>query len=47
MVEDGANSRKIDYFTILNPKGHPIRISGPIVTAVLLNGWIAGIVVSI
>ena len=44
MVEDSALSHKIDYFTIfqeiLNLKGHPNRITGSRVTAILLNGWI-------
>ena len=42
MVEDVAFSRKIDYVTIckeiLNLKGHPNRIIGSKVTAILLNG---------
>ena len=48
MVEDNAFSRKIDYVTIfkeiLNLKGHPNRIIGSKVTAILLNGWILLIV---
>ena len=42
MVEDDAFSQKIDYFflEILNFKGHPNRITGSRVTAILLNGWI-------
>ena len=44
MVEDGAFSHKIDYVTIvleiLNLEGHPNRITGSRVTAILLNGWI-------
>ena len=43
-VQDGAFSHKIDYVTmfkkILNLKGHPNRITGSKVTAILLNGWI-------
>ena len=43
MVEDGAFSQKVDYFTIvlniLNLEGHPNRITGSKVTAILLNGW--------
>ena len=43
-VADGAFSHKIDYVTIfkeiLNPEGHPNRITGSKVTASLLNGWI-------
>ena len=39
---DGAFSNKIDYVTIfkeiLNPEGHPNRITGSKVTAILLNG---------
>ena len=41
-VADGAFSHKIDYVTnlkeILNPEGHPNRITGSKVTAILLNG---------
>ena len=41
---DGAFSHKLDYVTIfkdiLNPEGHPNRITGLKVTAILLNGWI-------
>ena len=41
-VADGAFSNKIDYVTIfkeiLNPEGHPNRITGSKVTAILLNG---------
>ena len=41
-VADGAFSHKIDYITILkeilNPEGHPNRITGSKVTAILLNG---------
>ena len=44
LVEDGAFSHDINYFTIfkeiLNPEGHPNRITGSKVTAILLNGWI-------
>ena len=44
MVADGACSHKIDYVTILNeilnPEGHPNRINGLKVTAILLIGWI-------
>ena len=44
MDADGAFSHKIDNFTIfkeiLNPKGHPNRIAGSKVMAILLNGWI-------
>ena len=44
MVDDGAFSHKIDYDTtfkkILNLEGHPNRITGTKVTAILLNGWI-------
>ena len=44
MVEDCAFSHKIDYVTIfkeiLNLEGHPNRITGLKVTAILLNGWI-------
>ena len=44
MVEDGAFSHKIDYATndkeVLNLEGHPNRITGSRVTAILLNGWI-------
>ena len=44
MVEDGALSHKIDYFTIfykiLNLEGHLNRITGSKVTVILLNGWI-------
>ena len=43
-VVDGAFIHKIDYVTIfmeiLNPKGHPSRITGSRVTAILLNAWI-------
>ena len=43
-VADGAFSHKIDYVTIfkeiLNPEGHPNRITCSKVTANLLNGWI-------
>ena len=42
-VADGDFSHKIDYVTIvkeiLNPEGHPNRITGAKVTAILLNGW--------
>ena len=41
-VTDGAFIHKIDYVTIfkeiLNPKGHPNRITGSKVTVILLNG---------
>ena len=44
MVEDGAFSYKIDYVTIvqeiINPEGHPNRITGLKVMAILLNGLI-------
>ena len=44
MVADGAFRHKTDYVTIckeiLNPKGHPNRINGSKVTAILLNGQI-------
>ena len=40
MVEDCAFSHKIYYFAILNLEGHPNRITGSRVTAILLNGWI-------
>ena len=43
-VADAAFSHKIDYVTIskksLNPEGHPNRITGSKVTAILLNGLI-------
>ena len=43
-VADGAFSNKIDYVTIfkeiLNPEGHPNRITSSKVTTILLNGWI-------
>ena len=46
-VVDGAFSHKIDYVTIfweiLKPEGHPYRISGSKVTAILLIGWILSI----
>ena len=38
MVEDVVFSHKIDYVTI--PEGHPNRITGSKVTAILLNEWI-------
>ena len=44
MVEDSAFSHKKDYVTIskeiLNLEGHPNRITGSKVTAILLNGGI-------
>ena len=44
MVDDSAFSHKIDNITIFkeiqNHKGHPNRIAGSRVTAILLNGWI-------
>ena len=44
MVEDGNFSHKIDYVTIfqeiLNLEGHPNRITGSKVMAILLNWWI-------
>ena len=44
MVEDGAFIHKIDYVTILKGilylEGHPNRITGSKVTAILLNGLI-------
>ena len=47
MVEDGAFSHKVGNATIfyefLNPEGHPNRITGLKVTAILLNGWILSI----
>ena len=43
-VADGAFSDKIDYVKIfkeiLNPEGHPNRITGSKVTAILQNGLI-------
>ena len=43
MIEDSAFSNKIDivkkFKEILNLKGHPNRITGSKVTAILLNGW--------
>ena len=43
-VADGAFSHKIDNYTIfreiLSPEGHPNRITGSKVTAILLKGWI-------
>ena len=43
-VADGAFSHKVDYVMtfkeILNPEGHPNRITGSKVTAILLNGLI-------
>ena len=43
-VADGAFSHKIGYVMIvkeiLNTKGHPNRITGSKVTAILMNGWI-------
>ena len=42
-VADGAFSHKVDHVTIfkeiLNPDGHPNRITGSKVTAILLKGW--------
>ena len=44
MVGDGAFSHKIDrvsnFKEILHLKGHPHRITGSEVTAILLNRWI-------
>ena len=43
MVKDGAFSHKIDWYNfweILNLKGHLNCITGPRVTAILLNVWI-------
>ena len=44
MVEDGAFSHEIDYFTIfkeiLNPEVHPNCITGSKVMAILPIGWI-------
>ena len=44
MVDDGAFSHKIHYVTlfkeILNLEGHLNCITGSIVTAILLIGWI-------
>ena len=41
-VADGAFKHKVDYVTIfkeiLNPEGHPNRITGSKVTTILLNG---------
>ena len=46
-VADDAFNHKIDYVTIfqeiLNPKGHPNRITGSKVTAILLKAWILSI----
>ena len=43
MVEDGASSHKIDYFSkfseILNLEGQHNHITGSRVMAILLNGW--------
>ena len=39
LVQDGALSHKINYVTILNLEGHPNRITGSKVMAILLNGW--------
>ena len=43
MVEYGAFSHKVNYVTIiseiLNLEGHPNRITGSRITAILLNGW--------
>ena len=43
-VPDSAFSHKIDYVTtqfleILNPEGHPNRITGSKVMEILLNWW--------
>ena len=50
MDEDGAFSQKVDYVTIfleiLNPEGHPNRITGSKFSAILLNGWLLPIVVA-
>ena len=44
MVKDSSSSYKIDYVIViknfLNPEGHPNRITGSKVTAILLKGWI-------
>ena len=44
MIADGAVSHIIDYVTIfleiLNPEGHPNRMTNSKVMAILLNGWI-------
>ena len=44
IVEDGAFSHKVYYVSIfkeiLNLEGHPNRITGLKVTAILVNGWI-------
>ena len=44
MVEEGAFSHKIAYVAILkeilNLEGHPNRITGSKVTAILMTGWI-------
>ena len=44
-VADGAFNNKKDYvfLEILNPKGHPNRITGSKVTTILLNEWIVPI----
>ena len=43
-VRDSSSSFKIDYVlvikTFLNPEAHQNRISGSIVTVILLKGWI-------
>ena len=43
-VRDSSSSYKIDYVIViknfLNPEGHQNPISGSIVTAILLKGWI-------
>ena len=43
MVEDGAFSHKIDYikvfYKILNPNGHPNRITGSKVTVDFAHWW--------
>ena len=40
MVEDGAFSHILQFLEIINPEGHPNRITGSKLTAILLNGWI-------
>ena len=40
MVADGAFSHVTIFVEILNLEGHPNRITGSRVTAILLNKWI-------
>ena len=40
MVADGAYSHATIFLEVLNPKGHPNRITGSKITAILVNGWI-------